>query len=82
MIFKKGGDTIMKRSDIVEYNRIAYNLTKNEMYGDLHERMQCVMSFVSREGENITALFRESLYALQAELAYHTPAKPPYSKRD
>ena len=60
-----------------------YHATDPDRRGNLHARMKAVMQEASREidcGALDSRLF-EAICCLQAEVAFHEPADPPYGHR-
>jgi hypothetical protein len=58
-----------------------YHAAEPKQFGDLHQRMQLVMSLVQRERDAISDELWHAIFDLETEVSYHKPAHPPYARR-
>ena len=58
--------------------KAAYDASKPQQLGNLHERMKYVMLMLTGDERND---LWQAIYDLEIEVAYHEPADPPYGRR-
>lgn len=62
--------------------KATYKSTRPKFLGNLHERMQLVMSIATPAWRELPPDLCTALCDLETELSFYKPVEPPYGQRD